>query len=80
LIVRHDGGALRVETFNDGAAFSGEQLEHLFEPFGVGGESGQSLGLWVTYQIVRQLGGSIRHRSAEGLTRFEVDLPVGVAS
>lgn len=72
-----DGSTLRLATVNDGPALSAEQLEHLYEPFSAAsGDSGHGLGLWVSYQIVRQLGGSIRHRVDEGLTRFDVELPV----
>jgi signal transduction histidine kinase len=31
----------------------------------------------VTYQIVTQLGGQIGVESAEGITRFHVELPAG---
>jgi nitrogen-specific signal transduction histidine kinase len=52
-------------------------LSHLFEPFASGRETGHGLGLWVTYQIVSQLGGHIDAKSADGVTRFHVELPAG---
>ena len=48
-----------------GPGIAPEHLEHVFEPF-VSGNTRRGLGLWVTYQIVRQLGGEI---AAPGLKR-----------
>jgi signal transduction histidine kinase len=36
------------------------------------------LGLWVTYQIVRQLEGQIVVTSEDGVTSFEVRLPISM--
>ena len=57
----------------------GEQLDHLFEPFAAADDGGAGLGLWVTYQIVHQLKGTIEVSSAAPETRFVVNLPVGHA-
>lgn len=74
-----DGGNLRVCIVNTGHYISGEMLEHLFEPYSVQGRStgGKSfgLGLWVSYQIVTRLGGTISTSSEPGYTVFEVVLP-----
>ena len=43
-------------------------------------DSGGGLGLWVTYQIVHQLKGTIDVSSAVPETRFVVNLPVAMAS
>ena len=51
-------------------------MEQLFEPFTTSKASGTGLGLWVTYQIVRQLEGEILVRSEDGMTSFEVRLPL----
>jgi len=51
-------------------------MAHLFEPFATTKETGHGLGLWVTYQIVQQLGGSIAAESAPGTVRFAVRLPL----
>jgi signal transduction histidine kinase len=67
-------GKLLVEVSNDGKSLSPAQMERLFEPFA--SESGTGLGLWVSYQIVQQLGGVIRADSAGGTTQFVVVLPV----
>jgi len=78
-IAQHNGG-LRVEVRNDGARLSDEQLEHLFEPFMHTRESGHGLGLWVSYQIVQQLGGSIAAANETEHVRFTVNLPIDQAA
>lgn len=74
--VERADGALRIVVGNDGAHIPRERLEHLFEPFAPSSGGGHGLGLWVTYQIVRQLGGRISAASRPGDTRFEVGLPL----
>jgi len=61
---------------NNGKPLLPAQLECLFEPFTRFSEHGNGLGLWICYQIVTQLGGSIRAESSEELTRFTVTLPL----
>jgi signal transduction histidine kinase len=51
-------------------------MKYLFEPFNPLSESGHGLGLWVTYQIVQQLGGQISATSQDGITRFAVVIPL----
>lgn len=67
---------LTLVVTNDGARLSPEMREHLFEPFATSRESGHGLGLWVTYQIVQQLGGSIRAEDDGTLVKLTVDLPL----
>ncbi|MFZ5508519.1 MAG: ATP-binding protein [Pseudomonadota bacterium] len=74
--VERDDGALRIAVANDGEYIPQEAMEYLFEPFASRRESGHGLGLWVTYQIVRQLGGDITAESQPGDTRFTVTLPI----
>lgn len=73
------GNRLLFKVINGGRSLSKEQTEHLFEPFTNAGESGRGLGLWVCYQIVKQLGGNISVDSETAVgaarTRFEVALP-----
>jgi len=63
---------------NDGKGFTPEQRLHLFEPFSPLSKTGQGhgLGLWVTYQIVQQLGGKIDLQQNDGRVRFSVTLPL----
>jgi signal transduction histidine kinase len=78
--VERANGALRIVVGNDGAYIPAERLDHLFEPFAHADGEGHGLGLWVTYQIVHQLGGRISAQSFPGDTRFEVGLPLGGAA
>lgn len=78
--VRCSDGTLRIVVRNDGAHIPSERLAHLFEPFAVDQAEGSGLGLWVTYQIVRELGGSIAVQSAPGNTEFDVCLPLPKAA
>lgn len=73
-------GSLRIVVRNDGAHIAAERLPHLFEPFALEEPPGNGLGLWVTYQLVRELGGSIAVRSAPGNTQFDVCMPVPKAA
>ncbi len=69
-------GQLCIDVANEGAPIPEERLPFLFEPFATRRESGNGLGLWVNYQIVRQLGGSIEVASDQGVTSFAVRLPI----
>ncbi len=72
--------ALRITVENNGRHIPPERLDHLFEPFAHGVQEGYGLGLWVTYQIVEQLGGRTEAHSSPGETRFTVTLPLPVAA
>lgn len=74
------GGELRLVVANNGQFLSAKQMEHLFEPFSPLSENGHGLGLWVTYQIVHQLGGRITAERGGERTRFVVRIPVGDAA
>lgn len=63
-------------VINQADPISRERMEHLFEPFVATREGGHGLGLWVSYQIVRQLGGRIGAVCETGEVRFEVWLPL----
>ena len=72
-------GRLRLMVGNAGPAIPDRRRQHLFEPyFGEAGSQGEGhgLGLWVTYQLVQQLGGQIAVDSVPGHTRFSVTLPL----
>jgi two-component system NtrC family sensor kinase len=61
-----------------GKGIPDEILPHIFEPFfSTKDEKGTGLGLWVSYGIVQNHGGSIRVRSREGRgTTFSIALPI----
>lgn len=74
--VYRDSRELHIEVVNDGAHIARDRMEYLFEPFVLERAGGHGLGLWVTYQVVRQLGGDIAVASEPGETRFHVSLPL----
>lgn len=74
--ISRSDGALNIEVANEGPPIPEERLPYLFEPFATRRESGNGLGLWVNYQIVQQLSGSIDVTSRNGVTRFIVRLPI----
>nr|MDP2191559.1 HAMP domain-containing sensor histidine kinase [Rhodoferax sp.] len=78
--IRRADNKLTIETGNTGRTIPPEVMSHLFEPFVTSNETGHGLGLWVTYQIVSQLGGQITAESHDELTRFSVSLPIGEKS
>ncbi|OIP12826.1 MAG: hypothetical protein AUK50_14560 [Comamonadaceae bacterium CG2_30_57_122] len=61
---------------NTGTPMLPEQLARLYEPFTSFSENGNGLGLWICYQIVTQLGGTIHAESGAQQTRFTVILPL----
>ncbi len=73
--VKEQDRVLHMSVENDGAQLSSEQISHLFEPFSPLSKSGHGLGLWVTYQIVQQLGGEITVEQHGENIVFSVTLP-----
>ncbi|MDA9982301.1 HAMP domain-containing histidine kinase [Gammaproteobacteria bacterium] len=74
--IEADHKELTITTWNEGEQISDTELETLFEPFsGIGGAA-KGLGLWVTYQIINTLKGSIEVSSGPDDTRFLVVLPL----
>lgn len=74
-VTPHEGG-LVIRVVNQAEAIPRAVMEHLFEPFVGARADGHGLGLWVTYQMVRQLSGRINAACAEGEVHFEVWLPL----
>jgi signal transduction histidine kinase len=68
---------LRFTVRNDGKLLDDGEIGHLFEPFSPLSEGGHGLGLWVTYQIVHQLGGKISAKRKDGQMLFSVKIPLG---
>lgn len=70
-------GQLHILVSNNGKMLTPEQIAHLFEPFAAFSEGGHGLGLWVTYQVVQQLGGSINvSRETGDRMNFRVTIPI----
>jgi signal transduction histidine kinase len=72
--LRNPGEALEFEVSDTGPGIPPDQREHLFEPF-IDQAKGSGLGLWVSFQIVSGLGGSIEALPREPGTHFLVRLP-----
>ncbi|MCR5256576.1 MAG: two-component sensor histidine kinase [Desulfovibrio sp.] len=66
-----------VAVADTGCGMSAEVVSHIFEPFyTTKKENGHGLGLFITYGIVRRLGGEISVESEEGKgTAFRVAIP-----
>jgi len=69
--------ALAIRVENTGEPIPSDRLGRLFEPYPSPRPDRQGLGLWVCYQIVSQLGGTIEARAQDGTTRLSVRLPMG---
>jgi two-component system C4-dicarboxylate transport sensor histidine kinase DctB len=74
---RPDGGC-RITVADSGPGIAAEAREHLFEPFFTTKSVGQGLGLGlvISRDIVRELGGELTAADAEaGGAAFIIDLP-----
>lgn len=69
------GEMLHIAVCNDGQFIPAEQMDYLFEPFVTGRANGHGLGLWVVYQIVKQLNGGLAVESEPGCTVFKLEIP-----
>ncbi|NEX19023.1 HAMP domain-containing histidine kinase [Thiorhodococcus mannitoliphagus] len=70
---------LELRVQDEGPGIAREEIDRLFQPF-YSGTGGHGLGLWVTYQTISQLGGSIEVHDAEDAGKgsgavIEVRLP-----
>lgn len=72
--------SLQVRVENSGPTIPAEAMSELFEPFANSsvkdGKRSYGIGLWVCYQIVTALGGTITVTSANDLTEVSVELPI----
>jgi signal transduction histidine kinase len=66
---------LTLAVCNNGRHIAQEEMPYLFEPFFSHTVAGHGLGLWMVYQITKQLGGDIAVESEPGLTTFTVEMP-----
>ncbi|MBN1102342.1 MAG: two-component sensor histidine kinase, partial [Deltaproteobacteria bacterium] len=78
---RQEDSEIVVNIADNGPGIPEERRKNLFEPFFTTKEVGKGtgLGLWVSYNIMRNLGGSISFTSGEGEgTNFAVRIPIMV--
>jgi two-component system NtrC family sensor kinase len=73
-----EDGHLHVSVCNDGEHIPEDQMNYLFEPFATRREKGHGLGLWIVYQIVRELNGGLTVDSEPSCTTFRVEIPYAV--
>jgi signal transduction histidine kinase len=88
-----EGGELSVSTFltgedapakrvviriaDTGTGIPSEEVQNIFKPYYTSKQSGTGLGLAISYGIVKEHGGEIKVRSAEGQgTTFDIYLPI----
>lgn len=80
LAVAHTPGWLTIVVGNTGQVLSAERIGQMFEPFVATDPSDtqhrHGLGLWICWQIVQRLKGSINVSSDEQWTRVSVLLPI----
>ena len=80
LQARPNGTQVALEVIDNGPGIAAEALDHVFDPFFTTKEPGQGLGLGlsISYNILRDLGGSLTARNLpEGGACFTVTLPKG---
>lgn len=80
MVARRVHDQLLIEVSNTGEPLSPAAVDHLFEPFVTStvrdGKRRHGIGLWVCYQIAKQLKGTISADSSAAVTRFRVALPL----
>jgi two-component system NtrC family sensor kinase len=72
---------ISISIIDDGPGIPRDQQKKVFDPFFTTKRagSGTGLGLWVTYDIVKRMGGTITLKSEmEKGTTFMVKLPIAV--
>jgi signal transduction histidine kinase len=72
-----ENGSLVMEVQDSGVGIPREHRRHLFDPFFTSRPNGTGLGLWVTYQLVQRMHGTIQVESEPGRgSLFRVRLPL----
>lgn len=73
---RDDDAMLRVSVADDGPGITAEIADELFEPFVTSKPEGLGLGLPLVRRSAEVLGGGVKWSRREGLTVFELTVPV----
>ena len=79
VISRVEDGMIHVDVRDNGPGIPEDRQRKVFDPFYTTKETGRGtgLGLWVSYDIVQKMGGTIRLESKEGEgSTFTVSIPV----
>jgi two-component system NtrC family sensor kinase len=80
---KQDQDSIQIEVVDNGKGISQDNISHIFEPFFTTKDSGEKkgtgLGLFITYGIIKKLGGHISVRSSVGVgTTFTITLPIKI--
>ncbi len=81
ITVSSGAGSAWVEVADDGAEIAESDRERIFEMFSTGstsraGRGGVGLGLAVSRQLARLMGGDLEYRHEDGMSRFTLALPI----
>jgi len=79
VISRMEDGMICVDVADNGPGISEERQRKVFDPFFTTKDTGKGtgLGLWVSYDIIQKMGGTIRLKSGVGKgTTFTVSVPI----
>jgi PAS domain S-box-containing protein len=74
-----DGGTVAIEVYDEGIGISEENLKHLADPFFTTKRAigGTGLGLWVSFNIAYEHGGTLTFSSKQGeWTRAVLEVPI----
>jgi signal transduction histidine kinase len=72
-----ENDSLVMEVEDSGIGIPVEHRRHLFDPFFTSRPNGSGLGLWVTYQLVQKMHGTIQVETEPGRgSLFRVRLPL----
>jgi two-component system sensor kinase FixL len=78
LRAEHDGDSIRLAVEDSGPGVSDDALDQLFEPFNTTKPDGMGLGLAISRNLIRAMGGELAYRQSSllGGACFEMRLPV----
>jgi two-component system NtrC family sensor kinase len=82
---KRDENSIQVDIIDNGKGMPPDIIKHIFEPFFTTKDSGEKkgtgLGLFITYGLVKKLGGLISVQSSVGVgTTFTIILPIKIKS
>jgi two-component system NtrC family sensor kinase len=79
VVSRQTGSRISVEVVDDGPGIPKEKHGKVFDPFFTTKHKGKGtgLGLWISYNIMDKMGGTLSFVSEEGKgTTFTVEVPI----